>query len=644
MNNLAENKDVLFDGKVAIESDLNEKELFDKAKLLKPEQIRLKVNRLGERAKFAVYGHDVKVVVDPSMQTWSCARVPKKTVLSNGQLVDSDQHVYFVAMPYHHLAIDDEDFILGELRHELGHALYTNWAMDREMSKIAQKEGYSKDAMHDLLNCIEDPRMERVSALMPHEQYVKNLFWRKNKRLIIPNISKGLEKCDPVSQLDFLIKLYSLCKIHAEDADRENLALWDNVEALNEDVIKVWPGVKAAIDEIVGVDLPRPVMFVQALKEKVLTGIWPAKKMLIDKYGEPPKQDGKGKGQGGQLGKEGGDPFANPDNINNLPPDVQSPIRSAIEKYISGKKKEAEEQARRAENAKNENQEIDNKQNARLEKKDGIHDPDARKKYNELLKKAMLIKKRLEALFDRYFPKIAYPRMIWGAKGAKYSPGEHLRRYNTGYEKPLGRKNIPEKAGFVLQIIIDKSGSMAGERINQTLVAAVGLIEAAQDYPIYIEILASGDKNGGTPEVDKDLYIIKAFDEEFTGKVKEKIVRLLSNCDEGNKDAESLQFAVPRILKEKRRISGDYDKIAALTVFLSDAEIENQQDPNVVNELRKSVPIIGGCIENNPKIKAAVERAYGPDGEGSFCPDTSAAFPAVFEKVISRRILRLFRT
>jgi hypothetical protein len=246
-------------------------------------------------------------------------------------------------------------------------------------------------------------------------------------------------------------------------------------------------------------------------------------------------------------------------------------------------------------------------------------------------------------LFEKYFPKIAFPKDVYGVRGKKYIAREHLKRYGTGMEKPLATPNIPEKSGLVLQLIVDVSGSMMSGRIDEVIKTVIGILEAARDYPIYIEVLASDDKHGGIDE----RYILKAFDEDFSGvsggRVKERLVMAMTQFGGDNNDADSLKWAVPRIVKRKKQLKSEYERLAALTIFLSDASMDGQQDPAVVNELRRKVPILGGCIEPDPGIKSAVQAAYGPIGDGSFCPDSLADFPRELEKILRKKIRNLFR-
>ncbi len=630
--------------KQPLTQEMDMQALLVKAKELAPEEVREKVNFLNRRVKLTGVSHEVEVSVDPSIHTWACCRVPKKTVQSNGEIVETNYFHYIIVMPYEHLAIDDTNFLLGELRHELGHALYTDWRMNDRLNKLAESAGYPKDAMGSLTNCLEDPRMEHVSTLPPQSNgYVRNWFWAKNKTFILPNIGNGIGKMHPVKQFDFLIKLYSLWQIHKKNADDENIEMWDGIASLEPRVQEIWEEIKSELDKVVGVGTAnKPEFRSYAIEESIRKVFWPAKTQLIDEFGTPPADDSKGEGEGGGGGDEGGKP-GDPDDIDNLPPDVKKLINQQIEKYKQGIEKQQQQQIEHNKKAEEENKKIEQKQHERNKKKDGIESAEIRKKYNRLKRQANIIQRRMGRLFEKYFPKVAFPRDTYNTRGKRYAIREHLKRYGTGLEKPMGTPNTPEKSGFILQLIVDVSGSMNGSRIEEVIKIVIGILEASKDYPIHIEILASDDKHGG---ID-DSYILKAFNEDFGGaaggRIKERLVGALTNFGGDSKDAESLSWAIPRILKKKRSLMSEYEKIAALTIFLSDAENEGQQDPNVVNELRKKIPILGGCIENDPSIKDAVQTAYGPEGEGSFCPSSLADFPVIFEKILRRKIRKLFR-
>jgi len=629
----------LLQEKKPLTESLDLSRLREIVKFMTPEKIRQKVEKLNRRIKMVGQSHEVEVAVDPTAHTWSCVRIPRKQVLHDGSVVDTNYFHYIIVMPYEHLAIEDEDFILGELRHEFGHALYTDWRLWESLGKQVESEGYPKQGISSLINCLEDPRMEHVSVFPKHlEGYIQQWFWNKNKQLILPNIGGHMAEDHPASQFDFLIKLYSLWQIHAKNADEENILPWDDIKSLHPRVQELWERVRPEVERIVGIGgFSRPEMRSSEIKKTIEQVIWPAKKALIDEFGAPPENPNPEPGHG-----DG--PPGDPDNIDNLPPEVQKFINQKIEQYKKKIEGEKQAQIERNKEAEKANQEIAKKKQKRQEKEDGIRNPESRKKYNELKKEGGVVEQRMGRIFEKYFPKIAYPKDTYGRKGKKYSAREHLRRYGTGLEKPMATPNVPEKAGFILQLIIDVSGSMYHGRIDEVVKTVIGILEASKDYPIYIEVLASDDKNGGIDE----RYILKSFDEEFSGasggRVKEKLVGALKEFGGDNKDAESLKWAIPRIERKKKELVSQYDKIAALTIFLSDAEMEGQQDPNVVNELRRKVPILGGCIENNPAIKNAVQKAYGPIGEGSFCPDSLHEFPNEIEKILRKKIRTMFRT
>jgi len=620
-------------------------ELEKKVLLLSPEQIKEKLAHINRKVQMVSEGHEVQVVADPSVQTWATSRIPQKVVLRDGTVRTTHRFRYIVAMPYPHLAIDDQDFIAGEVRHELGHVRYTDWRMMKELSEWVEKQGYEAKQVTSLMNCLEDPRMEHVSVLPFHlEGHVRKWFWAKNKDLILPNIGDGIEEQHPVNQFDFLIKLTSLWQLHAKNAEDEEVLAWEGLSKLHPKVQEIWGRIRSSVEQIVGKDGQPPEMIASRIKKVLKEVLWPEKKALIDSFGTPPSpspdvEPGHGDGE-----RDGCEHFHDPDDVENLPPEVQKLIQQKVEQYGKEIEAKAQQQIEQNKKADQENKKIEKEQQKRLERKDGISTPETRRKYQQLRRESKVIQLSMKRMFEKYFPKIAYPREIFGVRGKSYDAREHLKRYGTGLEKPMGIPNIPEKAGFVLQIIVDVSGSMYQGRIDEVIKTVIGILEAAEDYPINIEVLASDDKHGGMDE----RYILKAFDDEFSGtsggRVKERLVGALTQFGNGNNDVDSLQWAIPRIEAEKKALQNDYEKLAVLTIFLSDAQQQGQQDPEVVNALRKRVPILGGCIEPDPAIKQAVEKAYGPIGEGSFCPSSLAQFPGELEKVLRKKIRGLFRT
>ena len=690
--NLRHPDSVLESGGNSLPPPLDMNLLLEKAKAMTPEQIRVKLGKINERIQLGGHTHEIKVAIDPSIHTWACCRIPKEEAIKGEIVRESGQYLYIIIMPFEHIAIEDDAVILGELRHEVGHALYTDWKLLKTLGEWVKAQGYPQEAMGSLLNCLEDPRMEHVSVYpLSREGYVRQLFWAKNKALILGNIGRGIASMHPVSQFDFIIKLYSLWALHAKNAEEEKIDVWDGFEDLHPDVLAAWEKIRPAIEKVVGVGAATvPEMRSYLIEESVRKLIWPHKKELIDKYGvqlvedpppgrpggepgkppppggeppppggEPPPPGGEPPPPGGEPPPPGGEPPppgtprrpGTPVEPHNQPRDPNDPTlspeeRELLKKLIDEYKKKIDEEAKgqieQIRKAEEENKKIEKERDKRFAKVDGLDSNEVRKKYNELSREAAVVKRGMSRLFEKYFPKIAYPKDTFGRRGKEYDHREHLKRFGSGFEKPMATPNIPEKSGFVLQIIVDVSASMNGSRIEKVIQTVVGILEAAQDYPIHIEVLASDDKHGGIDE----RYILKSFNEEFDGatggKIKERLVGALTSFGGDNKDAASLRWAVPRVIKERERLRADYENISALVVFLSDASVPGQQDPNVVNQLRKKVPILGGVIEPDPLIKECVQLAYGPVGEGSFCPDTLAHLSNAFEKVIRKTIRKMF--
>ena len=133
--------------------------------------------------------------------------------------------------------------------------------------------------------------------------------------------------------------------------------------------------------------------------------------------------------------------------------------------------------------------------------------------YNEIYNEVRAVSQQIKRLFARFLPKVDEPSYEWGKKGIRFDTKRYVKRMGTGYESPMGRRETPEKNAFVLQILVDVSGSMYdGVRINNAVKACVAICEAAKEHNIFIEILASDHENVG----NNDKYGLITFVPFFT--------------------------------------------------------------------------------------------------------------------------------
>ena len=161
---------------------------------------------------------NVEVYADPDSNSYYCRIVPAKKILPDGTIMeDKLKKTFLIGVPASHIVgMAPRSFLHGEILHEQGHAEWTNFQLVERCSQVAREEGYNEKQLFSLLNSLEDSRMERLKGGRMHVPERKLLF-EKNSRTILPSILGKIDKCSPVQQFIFLIKLERIWQIHRDD-------------------------------------------------------------------------------------------------------------------------------------------------------------------------------------------------------------------------------------------------------------------------------------------------------------------------------------------------------------------------------------------------------------------------------------------
>ncbi|MDD5040866.1 MAG: hypothetical protein PHX87_01815 [Candidatus Peribacteraceae bacterium] len=590
----------------------------------------------------------VEIYTDPDLDTFCCAQVPSKRVTETGEIAEDPQRkTYLIGIPFLYVAGNaPRGFIRGEIYHELGHAFFTNFARRKRLHVLATQEGIPEDALTTLDNCVEDPRMERLVG-GPLRQNERHTLFEKNRLLIIPKIALGLKglMASPAQQFCMLLKLERLWALHAKELEGVEKP-W-KPEDLHPSVREEYAGVEPVMARITG-DASLPPMKVNAEVEQLLVQhLVPAIKRLLQiAPWQNPQNGGKGKGQGQGQGTSGSpDLEANPLDPNDTsewPEELKQFLRKMTEQHqqrLEKESKERQEQAQRSEQQRNES---DRLRHELLRRRDNFDDPALREQYQTLARALQPVINRMNRVFDQFLPKIVEPQYEYGRKGFRFAVRRFVRSFGTGKEQPMQQRTIPEKSALVLQILIDVSGSMYEgnkERIQNAVKAAIAACEAAKGRNIRIEILASDDHNIGDPDREvAEKYLIKDFSEAFDGRVKSRIVTMMSQFGGKNRDAEAIDVAVPRIKRTLRHARADADRVGSLMVFISDSTTQSEKTRLAAAEARKSTPFEGTAITPEQEIVEKVRYHFGP---GSRVPRSVEEFPEAFQEILKRHIMHL---
>lgn len=615
----------------------------------------------------------IEVYADPKLKTYCCAMVPAKKVLPDGEIVEEKQKkTFLIGVPASHLlGLAPRAFLLGEILHERGHALFTSFKALEKLQTIAAAEGYDGKILFDLTNVVEDPRMERLVGGKMHVPERKMLF-EKNSRWIVPNIAGSLSKITPVEQFLMLIKLERLWEIHRQDWPDLGIDPNDKpwkLEEMNEDVQRLFLANEAVISRITGSSELPALKTHKEVEKLVLTHLWPALKELIDKYpkqegegeSEEGEEGGEGEGQEGQEGQEGEegkkgkkgkqkggkkeparsgqmpgeDEHYDPTDPSTWPDDLKQVLQKMIDKHEQRLQQDSEENKRKQEIDQERQAKNEAAKNALKQKRDGIGSPEARKQYEQFVRELQLQIIQIKRVFNRYLPSVAEPEYEYGKRGSTFSTPEYVRRYGSGFEKPLRYKADLEKKGLILQILVDVSGSMQqGERIVNAVKACLAVLEAAKGTNVEVEILANDQGNlEDSPE-----YIIKAFNEQYGGGVKERLVDMITRFGGENEDARAILAALPRMQKKVRQARSEYDRSAGLMVYISDSTTQSEETRQATATARIKVPLEGTAISNEADIAEKVRFHFG---EKSVIPPDVKHFPQAFQTIIERYIRNL---
>ncbi len=632
--------------------------LIENAEKVQPEDILHTLNYLEKYSKTPY--RKVETYTDPKLDTFCCAEIPSKTVDLEGNIVDDLQKKqYLIGVPFLFVAGKaSAKFLRGELDHELGHASKTDFSRLVRLIKLAKIKKYDPKDFLDLDNVIEDPRMERLVGGRLHPKEDEELF-EKNRLMMIPNLASDIQegKLSLKDQFIFIIKLEALWRLHQKDLEGEQQP-W-NLDNLNPDVKEAYLKIEPTLKQITG-SYQQPAMKKNKEVEKlIIDKIIPVFETILDKQKEIDKNSPENKeGQEGdnsenKEGQEGdnsegnkpgsdqgnpvwGSPPLDPGNVSSWPPELQKFFKKMLQQHQQKLEQESQKQKERQEESQDKQEKLKQETHQLKKQKDGFEDIKSREKYGELRQEVLPVTRQLKRIFQRFLPKIDEPQYEYGRKGIKFDVKRYIKKINTGQEKPLGRRRTPERNALLLQLLIDVSGSMYlhGERISNAVKAVISICEAAQDYNIDIEILASDD---GNAETDKE-YIIKAFEQKFDGKTKTNIIKMLDNSGGENEDGQAILVALKRLKSKMIKTKNKFDRIASLMVFISDSTTQDADTLKAATEARHFTSLEGTAITPENDIPEKVKYNFGPD---SLVPKNVEDFPFIIQQILKRHISRL---
>lgn len=152
------------------------------------------------------------------------------------------------------------------------------------------------------------------------------------------------------------------------------------------------------------------------------------------------------------------------------------------------------------------------------------------------------------------------------------------------------RRRAPEKPNIVWTLIIDNSGSCAGEIIEQEKRMAIGLMEVAKKLDIPFELVTFGGEQG--------FVFLKSFEDDVEGDDLQKIVLL--QADQGTPDVETLEGAC----QSMRRFSGKFLRSYNFVYFMTDGQSGGGSIQEIIERYKRDMVISGiGLAEASGTIR-----------------------------------------
>jgi uncharacterized protein YegL len=443
----------------------------------------------------------------------------------------------------------DIDYCFGIIAHEAAHRKISR--IDFIPKEIWQERGFSF-----LMNAIEDPRVNN----WVREKYDGAKEWLE--KVYNEDLSPD-EKGTKISmqKLGYVPKhiQFGLEIIRYWHTGKFSENLPQDVKEALEKTIKYAELAYQQLPDIINPSEDEIYESAIRMYKIVYSAIWPEYQKLVDKALEEEKmrQTIKEMIENGEIEipPEGLNPMGEPLPLEELPEDLREKLRKKIKEKLDSmpeeKRKELEKRAKKkAEEIlddleENENKELKGKlveqpETKSEERKKKERDEKEAKRKKELEETLKEIEKKLEAEKDEYqrayeavkpyidrvaedlinffvfkrWPqfKKAFPGQRLRLKGAfKY---EATRDYRELFERRLKE----ERKNFVVAILVDLSGSMRGEKIEETFKGVVLFAEALERVKSVL-----GNLKVAIYGFQDDLIKYKEFDEELSDKIRKEI-------------------------------------------------------------------------------------------------------------------------
>ena len=367
----------------------------------------------------------------------------------------------------------------------------------------------------------------------------------------------------------------------------------------------------------------------QELKDKLTPEEQQELEDAIDKAIEGAKKAQEGEPSEGELGK------GKPIDLDSLSPELKQKIDEYIDSLPEDKKQELRERAQKAisELEKDLNEEIEGKMSANPENKDEsetegeeIPKPDEQpegletpgqastpelEKYREMIAETL---KRDENIYEEYrrevlsvidslendLREIFVSRRMHAWQGGlrsgkridiKRRIQEKAKEIPAMESKAWEKRELPSENDYAISLLVDLSGSMQGQKIEETFKAVIVLTEVLNRLSIQTEILGFNDR----------IYEYQRFGENISQQTRENMGGMLEEVNDTS-DTGKAQWNDDgwAVTQASERLAGQKAKEKFLIVLSDGLPIESPMHPKNQYPLKKIVDRISS--ETNEKL------------------------------------------
>jgi len=559
----------------------------------------------------------------------------------------------------------NEDYIWGVFRHEMGHIKHSDYQSLLESQDWAKKEGYSPSDLFFIYDAWEDGRSNNMEGQT--SKTAKQRLGAYLKEDISDTLLLDIEKrslpvqygaiCWAMGAEPF-IDGFDFNEIVSKIKDERVLAAFEETKSVLRDYLDERIGRKA---------------FSEILWEKG----WPVFKELIDKQVEKDAKENFEK----EKEKNTTNPEEKHGTWDDLTPEEKQPYKDQAREELTEEEKELIKmlQPKSAQIKEKEDgtfemdergvtgediwkgekaEEETKKEKERMEEEINRLKNEAMQKSKESIQK---LKERASGLteeerteYEKYFSEVKKYVNILVEKLDDIFPAEEDSKWEgdairgkrvdakriaseipTGHGKMFETKTVPEIKQLAFTLLIDASGSMCGENIENAVKAAILMAEAFSKKGIPFEILAFHRK----------IIELKGFEDSYFGKKKLDILKVLKEVktmDAGyNNDGYAMDTSARRL--QKRLLMNDAQ---GALIVLSDGQPAASFEYSgiewnlntIVNKWSKQIPLIGVGI--GPYMEETISRYYGKNGLS--VPDVTK-LPRELLRILEKQLSRFER-